>query len=56
MIWYLSVLIITLTILLVVLLRVNDVVIQDKYKYLAGAIGISGFLFAIMGDGLFVKD
>ena len=56
MIWYLSVLIITLTILLIVLLRVNDVIIPNDYKYLASAIGLSGFLIAIMGDGLFVKN
>ena len=56
MIWYLSVLILVLTILLVVLLRLNEINIPTDYKYLAGAIGISGFIFAVMGDGLFVEN
>lgn len=55
MIWYVSVMIILITILLIILLRYNDVPIHPDYKYLAGAIGISGFMFAILAEGLFVE-
>jgi hypothetical protein len=55
-IWYISLLIVSLTLLLLLLVKYNNIQIHNEYKYLAGAIGISGFLFAVLGDGLFVTD
>lgn len=55
-IWYLSVLIILFTILLIIVVRSCEMDLHNDYKFLAGTIGISGFMFAILADGLFVTD
>ena len=52
--WFLGILIILLTILLLVYLKNNNVHIDENYKYFSAAVGLAGFTFAAMGDGLFI--
>jgi len=52
--WYLGILIILLTLTALILLRMNGVSVDTNFKYFAGAIGIAGFSFAVLGDGLFI--
>lgn len=54
-VWVISILIILLTILIIIYLHGNNINIKNEYKYLASSIGISGFIFAIMADGIFIK-
>ena len=54
-IWAISILLVLFTILLIVLLHYNNMVLDNNYKYLAGAVGLAGFTFAIFADGLFVN-
>lgn len=53
--WYLSVLIILFTILLLIIVRHFEYEISKDVKYLASAIGISGFMFAILSDDIFAN-
>ena len=55
-IWYLSIFIILTVVIVLILLRSNGIIIEPEYKYLASAIGLSGFIIAVMGDGLFIID
>jgi len=55
-IWYLAVTILLATIFALLILRASNITIEPEYKYLAGAIGIAGFTFAVLGDGIFVTD
>jgi hypothetical protein len=52
--WILGILIILLTITLLLFLKYYDIHIDENYKYLSAAIGLSGFTFTAMGDGLFI--
>jgi hypothetical protein len=54
-IWWISMSIILLTVLVLFYIRINEINIENDYKYLASAIGLSGFIFAVMGDGIFVN-
>lgn len=56
LIWTLSVLILLLTILLIIYLHYTETDVNNDYKYLGGAIGLSGFTFAILGENLFVEN
>jgi len=52
--WILGIVIILFTILLLLYIHYYNIKIDANYKYLSAAIGLSGFTFAAMGDGLFV--
>tara|TARA_R110001599_G_scaffold328903_1_gene542553 strand:+ start:2110 stop:2283 length:174 start_codon:yes stop_codon:yes gene_type:complete len=54
-IWFISIFIILITVLVLIYIRLNNIIIDNEYKYLAGSIGLSGFIFSVMGEGLFIE-
>jgi hypothetical protein len=52
--WLLGIILILLTIVLLLYLRYYEIKLDADYKYFSAAIGLAGFTFAAMGDGLFV--
>ena len=53
--WTASILIILFVTLALLILHSNGYTFSEESKYLASAIGLSGFIVAVMGDGLFVN-
>ena len=53
-IWSVSILIILITLLTLLFLRKHEYTFSKDSQYLASAIGLSGFIVAAMGDGLFI--
>jgi hypothetical protein len=54
--WFIAMLIIVLTILLILYLHINKINIKNEYKLIPLAIGLSGFIFAGLADGIFLDE
>jgi len=54
--WYIAMGIIIFTILLIIYLHFCEIKVKDEYKLIPLSIGLSGFIFAGLADGIFLNE
>lgn len=54
--WFIAISIIIFTVLLIIYLHVVNINIKSEYKIIPLSIGLAGFIFAGLADGVFLDE